>query len=146
MSRATGTRFASNWLGPVLFAGLYGGMAALSLATTQTEMGIAIIWPSSGVLVAGLLLMGTASRAMLLGMIVPVSVLVNLAFGASLGLALGLTLANVLEGFLAARIACGANGKCGQFDNPQSRHRSRRARLAIRPSSIPGLRPSCSEC
>jgi len=119
MSRATGTRFASNWLGPVLFAGLYGGMAALSLATTQTEMGIAIIWPSSGVLVAGLLLMGTASRAMLLGMIVPVSVLVNLAFGASLGLALGLTLANVLEGFLAARIACGANGKCGQFDNPQ---------------------------
>ncbi len=119
MSRATGNRFASNWLGPVLFAGLYGGMAALSLATTQTEMGIAIIWPSSGVLVAGLLLLGAPSRAILLGLIVPTSVLVNLAFGASLGLATGLTVANVLEGFLAARIACGRQGKCGQFDNPQ---------------------------
>ena len=119
MCRATGNIFAANWPGPVLFAALYGGIAAVSLATTQTEMGIAIIWPSSGVLVAGLLLLRAPSRAMLLGLIVPVSVLVNLAFGASPGLAIGLTVANVLEGYLAARIARGAKGKCGQFDNPQ---------------------------
>lgn len=118
MVRIVDNRLAVGWPGAVLFAAAYAIFASVALATTQTDKGIAVIWPSSGVLVAGLLLLRAKPRMLLLAMIVPVSIAVNLAFGASPGLAIGFTIANVVEGFLAARLACDGGRGCGRFDNP----------------------------
>ena len=71
MFRARRASPAPVWLIPVVFAGLYAVFAAFSLATTQTEHGIALIWPSSGVLFAGLLLSTRQSRLLLLALIAP---------------------------------------------------------------------------
>ena len=119
MFRARRASPAPVWLIPVVFAGLYAVFAAFSLATTQTEHGIALIWPSSGVLYAGLLLSTRQSRLLLLALIAPVSMAVNMAFGATFAIAAGLTLANVLEGAIAVAMACGLDGRCGRFDDPR---------------------------
>ena len=119
MHRAAENTIAIHWFRLGLFAGLYAALAVLALATTQTEKGIAIIWPSSGALLAGLLLLNARSRLVLLALIIPISIVVNAIFGAPPGVAIGLTVANVLEGYLGFRIACGSQGRCGRFDDPE---------------------------
>ncbi len=112
-------RLAIGWPGAFLFAIAYGILAAISLIYTQTNDGIAIIWPSSGVFVAGLLLLRPKPRTLLIALVAPISIGINLAFGASIGIACAFTVANLLEGFIAAKIACDDRRGCGRFDNPK---------------------------
>lgn len=112
-------RLAIGWPAALLFAFAYAVLAAVSLTYTQTNDGIAIIWPSSGVFVAGLLLLRSKARALLIALVAPASIGINLAFGASLGVALAFTIANLLEGLIASRIAGDGRRGCGRFDQPQ---------------------------
>lgn len=106
------------WRMPLALALAYGALAAVSLATTQTASGIAVIWPSSGIFLAGLMLLRGQARIWLIGLVSMASVAANYSFGASVLTALGYTLSNVIEGLVAARIVLGGNRAWGRFDDP----------------------------
>lgn len=112
-------RLAVGWPGAVLFALAYGILAAIALAYTQTAEGTAVIWPSSGVFVAGLLLLRDRPRMVLIALMVPVSIGTNLLYGASLDAAGAFTLANLVEGIIACRIARARGNGYGRFDRPR---------------------------
>lgn len=119
MMRMIDNKLAVGWPGAVLFAFAYGVLAAISLAYTQTVDGIAVLWPSSGVFVAGLLLLKGRPRTLLMALIVPVSIGINLAYGASVGVACAFTLANLLEAGIASRIARAGDRHNRRFDRPR---------------------------
>ncbi len=102
----------------ILLAIAYGAFAALSLATTQTEFGIAVFWPSSGVFLAGLMLMQGRTRLVFAGLVAIASMVANLAYGVPWWSAAGFTLANIVEGCIAAVIALTGNRAWGRFDDP----------------------------
>jgi diguanylate cyclase (GGDEF)-like protein len=118
MTRMVENRLAVGWMGAVLFAAAYALFAAFALESTETALGIAVIWPSSGILVAGLLLLPPSQRPLLLVLVGAASLSVNMAFGASPGTACAFTLANLVEGFVTARMACVGGSGCGSFVNP----------------------------
>lgn len=87
---------------PIATGLAYYAAAVISLALTKGHDGIATVWPSSGFLVAALLL--SEKRVwplhILAGAIA--SLAANLGLGNGIGISLGFTVANVVESLLAA--------------------------------------------
>lgn len=106
------------WRMPLVLALAYGGLATFSLATTQTASGIAVVWPSSGVFLAGLMLLKGRARFALAGLVAIASMVANMAFGTPWAMAAGFTVANLAEGAIAASIALSGNRAWGRFDDP----------------------------
>ncbi|MHA6317056.1 sensor domain-containing diguanylate cyclase [Altererythrobacter sp. CAU 1778] len=102
----------------LVFALLYGALAFASLEYTQNQAGIAHVWPSSGIAVAGLLLLQGRGRLLLIAGIALASALSNYTYGASPAKALGFTLANIIEALVVARVACSGDLRCLSFDRP----------------------------
>ncbi|GGA07916.1 hypothetical protein GCM10010923_17520 [Blastomonas marina] len=106
------------WWAPLAFALGYGLLAVLALVTTRTADGIAVIWPSSGVLLAGLMLLKGNARIALLLLVGIASMVVNLVFNQSWLLATGFTAGNLAGGMIASRISLDGNRAWGRFDDP----------------------------
>ncbi|MFN3628358.1 MAG: MASE1 domain-containing protein, partial [Parvibaculum sp.] len=80
----------------------YYAAAATSLALTSGHDGIATVWPSSGVLVAALLLSDKRVWPLHILAGALASLAANLGVGNGMGISLGFTVANVVESLLAA--------------------------------------------
>jgi diguanylate cyclase (GGDEF)-like protein len=80
----------------------YYAAAVTALALTKGQDGIATVWPSSGVLVAALLLCRREAWPIQLIAAAVASLVANLGLGNSVGASLGFTLANVAESFICA--------------------------------------------
>ena len=117
-----GNRFDRHPLHPgwaLAFTLAYVAFAYLALAYTQDSAGIAHVWPSSGIAVAGLLVLRGRGRALLMAGVALGSLAANTSFGTPFATAAWFTLANLLEAFVAARIACTGDARCLSFDRPQ---------------------------
>lgn len=107
-----------DWRNALLFALAYAALATLSLATMQKADGIAVVWPSSGVFLAGLMLLPSRTRFVFAAMIATASMASNMAFGTPWWMAAGFTAANLAEGGIAATIALSGNRAWGRLDDP----------------------------
>ena len=108
-----------GWLWIAAFSSTYLAFAVAALALAEPSGGAAIVWPASGVAVAGLLLLSPASRLSFLCAIAAASMVANLLFGSSLAMAAGFTLANLVECLVAHRIACSGKGGADAFNDPR---------------------------
>lgn len=86
---------------PALVAGGYLLVAALSLALTKGQDGIATVWPASGVLLAALLKTSADRIARQIAWAAGASFAVNLAFGNTAVMSTGFTVANMVEPVVA---------------------------------------------
>lgn len=106
-------------LGGIFFALAHVLFAAVSLDLARTGDGIPIIWPSSGLLVGGLLLLPRRQRIELVATSLPASIVVYHVFGASFGHATIFAIANMIEAFVAAKLAHTRHKSFGRFDHPK---------------------------
>ncbi|BDI60125.1 diguanylate cyclase [Qipengyuania nanhaisediminis] len=107
-----------------LFAGAVGlgyfAAALGALAIGLTSGGIATIWPASGVLVAALLLARTDRVAPVLISVGIASLAANLLIGNAILAASGFTIANLVEGFVIARLIRALMSEGARFDDLRS--------------------------
>lgn len=81
---------------------IYYVAAVTALALTKGQDGVATVWPSSGVLVAALLLCRREAWTAHLGAAAVASLGANLGLGNTLSVSLGFTVANIGESFICA--------------------------------------------
>ena len=93
-------RKAAPWTWPICIGLAYFGCAWIALQLTSGEDGIAAIWPASGVLVSGLILMRGKRRKWVWVSVGIASFIANLIGGSGVLAAAGYTIANLLEGAL----------------------------------------------
>lgn len=89
-------------LAPLAIAVAYWAAAALSLILTERADGIATMWPSSGILFAGLAVLPRRAAWRVVPLCALASLIANLSAGNSAGLSLTYTAANMIEGLVAA--------------------------------------------
>jgi diguanylate cyclase (GGDEF)-like protein/PAS domain S-box-containing protein len=94
----------STWAGPLLVATAYGAAALLSLVVTRNTSGVATMWPSSGILLAGLAASRPAAAGRLLVLVAIASMAANLTAGTPPGLSVHFTIANLVEGWVAVTL------------------------------------------
>lgn len=82
----------------------YYAAAVTALALTRGQDGVATVWPSSGVLVAALLLCRREAWGAHLGAAAFASLFANLGLGNGFGVSLGFTVANIGESFVCAAV------------------------------------------
>lgn len=107
-----------SWGRIALFAGLYFLLALVSLDAARRADGIALIWPSSGIAVGGLLILPRRDRWLLLPALFVASTGGNMLGGSSLGVALWFSVANLVEAVVCVRIARPVKGLFGALDRP----------------------------
>ncbi|MEL6877063.1 MAG: diguanylate cyclase [Pseudomonadota bacterium] len=83
------------------FSALYFAAAAAALVLTKGIEGIAAIWPASGILLAGLLLLGKSQRLNLYIGAFVASMAANTMIGTDPLIAAGFSIANLIEAWLA---------------------------------------------
>ncbi|MBD3814400.1 MAG: MASE1 domain-containing protein, partial [Betaproteobacteria bacterium] len=113
-----GTRTCRDWQWGLAVAALYFGFALISLRWVQSPFGIAYIWPSSGIAVAGLLVLGRACRRPIVALVALASIAANLAGGASPVAALIFSLANVAEALVVVGLSRFDRPDYGRFESP----------------------------
>lgn len=96
--------FISSIAWPLISAMAYWILASAALMLTQRADGIATLWPSSGVLVASLLLTKPIRRPWFLLSGAAASLAANVVNGAAWLNAAGFTFANIVEAAIAARL------------------------------------------
>lgn len=87
---------------PVLTGVCYYLAAAVALAVSHGRDGIATVWPSSGILLAALLINENRQRGWHLATAAAASMVVNLNLGNGAWISTGFTIANIMESSLAA--------------------------------------------
>lgn len=103
---------------PIAVGLLYYGLAYLSLSNAMGAEGTATIWPSSGVLLAALMLSRRRDWGAILFACAVASVLANNHAGTEFWLACGFTVANLVEGALAIRLQGKSSRNYSDFSNP----------------------------
>jgi integral membrane sensor domain MASE1 len=111
-------RFLSKALWPLVSAIAYCVLATAALVLTQRADGMATLWPSSGILVAALLLTTPERRPWFLLTASVASVTANIVGGAAWPNALGYTCANIAEAAIAARLIVEATRGVDSFYTP----------------------------
>lgn len=94
--------------------------AAVALDLTQGADGIAAVWPSSGIFVAALLLLGPRDRVMTAVWVAAASMVSNMWSGSSFLATTGYTIANLLEGYLVFALMGGRTGNSVTLSQPWS--------------------------
>lgn len=110
--------FISGAIWPSASALAYWALATAALLLTQRADGIATLWPSSGVLVAALLLTTPERQPWFLFSGGVASFAANIAGGAAWPNALGYTVANIVEAAIAARLIAQAARGVDSFYTP----------------------------
>jgi diguanylate cyclase (GGDEF)-like protein/PAS domain S-box-containing protein len=129
--------FISGAIWPLASALAYWALATVALLLTQRDDGIATLWPSSGVLVAALLLTTPKRQPWFLFSGAAASFAANIAGGAAWPNALGYTVANVVEATIAARLILGAARGIDSFYTPSAIFRFAGASLVA--ATVSGL-------
>lgn len=93
---------------------LYFGLAGVALALTEGADGVATLWPSSGVAVAGLLLARQGERIAVVLAIALASLMANYLWGGGARVALAFTCANLVEALVAYRLMAGIGRQEGR--------------------------------
>ena len=88
----------------LLFAAAYLVTAIGALSLTSGVSGIAAIWPASGVMLAGVLLLERRARRWLYVAVFFASLVANTLIGSSLWIAAGFSVANIAEGWMGRRM------------------------------------------
>lgn len=107
----------SLW-GPLVTGLCYYVAAAIALALSHGQDGIATVWPSSGILLAALLISDGRLRLWHVGAAAIASMAVNLNLGNGLWISLGFTIANIAESSLAAWLVTRRIGRQISFADP----------------------------
>jgi integral membrane sensor domain MASE1 len=102
LDKALWVRNMRSLWGPLVTGACYYVAAAIALALSHGQDGIATVWPSSGILLAALLISAGRLRLWHVGAAAIASMAVNLNLGNDLWISLGFTIANVAESSLAA--------------------------------------------
>lgn len=95
----------------ILLAAVYFAAAAAALHLTQGASGIAAIWPASGIMLAGLLLLDKHAHITLYASVFVASMAANLSIGSTLWLATAFSVANLVEASVAHHLI-------GRFSKP----------------------------
>lgn len=104
---------------PAVATGLLYFVAAMSALTwSHGQDGIATVWPSSGILLAALLLSPWQRASWHIGAASIASLVANLLQGNSLWTASGFTVANMMESFLAAWLLLRRSSEWISFSDP----------------------------
>lgn len=112
-----GKNMWSLW-GPLLTGACYYIAAAVALRLSHGQDGIATVWPSSGILLAALLISDRQVRVWHVGAAAIASAAVNLSLGNGLWISTGFTIANIAESSLAAWLMLRRLGSQISFSDP----------------------------
>lgn len=105
---------------PMLVGIAWLACAVIALDLTQGADGIAAVWPSSGIFVAALLLMGPRDRVVTAAWVAVASMISNMWSGSSFLATTGYTVANLLEGYLVFALMGGKTGNSVTLERPLS--------------------------
>jgi diguanylate cyclase (GGDEF)-like protein/PAS domain S-box-containing protein len=103
---------------PVLTGVCYYLAAAVALAVSHGRDGIATVWPSSGILLAALLINENRQRGWHLATAAAASMVVNLNLGNGAWISTGFTIANIMESSLAAWLMLNRSGGQVSLSDP----------------------------
>lgn len=104
---------------PALVAGAYFAAAMLSLALTRQGDGMAAIWPSSGILLAALLIRPRRDRPAMIAAGAMASMAANVVGGNGWWTSSAFTAANMVEALIALWLIRPARGSVPDFSNPR---------------------------
>jgi diguanylate cyclase (GGDEF)-like protein len=117
-SPASWIEFTRSLWGPVLTGACYYIAAAIALDFSHGKDGIATVWPSSGILLAALLISHRGSRVWHLCAAAIASLSVNLNLGNGWWISFGFTIANIGESWVAAWLISRQVGSQISFSDP----------------------------